>query len=351
MGDFLKSQSEPEQAKKSLDFLTDLSVQGGITTQSELVLGIINPEGEARMYSEYFNDPKTPMRLVAVSDIEGLNATKKEKAVDYVLELQQQSTDKIIFRGVKSFSDDSFLGFGMMVDNPGYISGREGIFINKGEAFVQQLLPYWKAGLQIHIHTNGNLGNENTVAALAELQSRHPRFDHRFTFEHYGISTPAQARRLKALGAVVSSNPYYLYQRAEINREHIGTERAYLAARYRTLLDAGIPTTMHSDTPIGPAKPLEWVWIAVNRFGQSGQPLAPAERITTTEAMRMITIDAAYVLGVDDLIGSIEPGKFADFTVLEQDPYQSTPEKLRDIQIWGTVVGGKVNPVSAIRPR
>jgi len=216
---------------------------------------------------------------------------------------------------------------------------------------VQQLLPYWKAGLQIHIHTNGNLGNGNTVDALAELQSRHPRFDHRFTLQHYGISTPSQAKRLKALGAVVSINPYYLYQRAEINREHIGTERAYLAARYRTLLDAGIPTTMHSDTPIGPAKPLEWVWIAVNRFGQSGQTLAPAERITINEAMRMITIDAAYSLGIDDLIGSIEPGKFADFTVLEQDPYQSTPEKLRDIQIWGTVVGGKVNPVSRIRPQ
>jgi len=125
LGDFLKSRSEPAQAKKSLDFMIDLSVQGGITTQSELVLGLIDPEGEAKMYSEYFNDPKTPMRLVAVSDIEGLNAAKKEKAVSYMLDLQQQSTDKIIFRGVKSFSDDSFLGFGMMVGNPGYISGRE----------------------------------------------------------------------------------------------------------------------------------------------------------------------------------------------------------------------------------
>ena len=65
----------------------------------------------------------------------------------------------------------------------------------------------------------------------------------------------------------------------------------------------------------------------------------------------MITIDAAYVLGVDELLGSIEPGKFADFTVLERDPYEVAAAELRDVPVWGTVVGGKVNPISAIEQR
>ena len=351
VGDYLATQMQPQRSVKAMNFIVDLSAQGGITTQSELVLGVIDPDAEKKLYADYFNNPKTPMRLVAVSDIAGILKAKGSDAVDYILKLQKEGTDKIIFNGVKSFSDDSFLGFGMMMSNPGYIDGRHGLFINQGDSWVEQVLPFWKAGLQIHVHTNGNAGNDNTLALLAELQHRYPRFDHRFTFEHYGISTPAQARRVKALGGVVSINPYYVHYRGELNRDYIGAERASLAARFRTLLDAGVPTTMHSDTPIGPPKPLEWAWIAVNRFGQSGKVLAPSERITTAEAMRMITIIAAYILGVDDRIGSIEPGKFADFTVLEQDPYKIAPENLRDVPVWGTIVGGLVTPVSSIKQR
>jgi predicted amidohydrolase YtcJ len=75
------------------------------------------------------------------------------------------------------------------------------------------------------------------------------------------------------------------------------------------------------------------------------------ERITVHEALKMITIDAAFVLGVDSLVGSIKPGKYADLVILEQDPYEVPSEKIRDIQVWGTVVGGEVFPASEIIDR
>jgi predicted amidohydrolase YtcJ len=115
-----------------------------------------------------------------------------------------------------------------------------------------------------------------------------------------------------------------------------------------TLLQVGVTTAMHSDTPVGPPVPLEWVCIAVNRAGLSGRVLAPMERVTVHQALKMITIDAAFVLGVDSLIGSIEPGKFADFVILEQDPYVIPAENIRDVQVWGTVVGGEVFPAGEI---
>ena len=189
------------------------------------------------------------------------------------------------------------------------------------------------------------------IDALAALQASHPRFDHRFTFEHYGISTPAQARKLKALGAVASVNPYYVYFRGEIDVPFLGTDRAHLASRLRTLRDAGVPTAMHSDTPIGPPRPLEWAWIAANRFGQSGTVLAPGERVEVVDALKMITINSAFVLGMDDRIGSIEPGKLADFAVLDGDPLATPKERLRDVPVWGTVVGGRIFPASEIRPK
>lgn len=178
-----------------------------------------------------------------------------------------------------------------------------------------------------------------------------PRVDHRFTLQHYGMSTADMARDLARLGGVVSVNPYYVYYRSEFNAPHVGADRAYTAARLKSLVDAGVPTALHADTPVAPPRPLEGVWIAVNRFGLSGRVRGPAERVSVHQALRMVTIDAAFSLGVEDKVGSIAAGKYADFAVLEQDPYVVPREKIRDIKVWGTVVGGRVFAASSIHPQ
>ena len=92
--------------------------------------------------------------------------------------------------------------------------------------------------------------------------------------------------------------------------------------------------------------------LGLTRVGQSGSnTLGSGQRIDLQQALRMITIDAAYVLGLDNKIGSIEPGKLADFTVLNQDPHDVKPAAIRDIAVWGTVLGGRVFPASEISQR
>ena len=85
-----------------------------------------------------------------------------------------------------------------------------------------------------------------------------PRADHRFTIEHYGMSTPEMARRLSQLGGAASVNRYYVYYRSEFNAPFVGSDAAYTAARLRTLVEAGVPTSLHTDTPVAPPIPLEW---------------------------------------------------------------------------------------------
>lgn len=341
----------PDVALKNFKFLADLSRKHGITTTSELVLGAMNLDLELGLYDKFFNAPAQTIRCVSVVDAKTVGKSKGAGAIEYVKSLQKKSTDRHVIHGVKFFADDSFLGLGMQVQNPGYSDGRKGLWIvNPGKDMFEQWKPWWEAGFQIHVHTNGNAGNQATIDTLEALQAHKPRFDHRFTCQHFGISNPEQARTLKALGGVASINPYYLYYRAELNAPLVGAERSYTAARFKSLVNAGVPVSMHSDTPVGPPIPLEWVWIAVNRFGLSGKVLGPSERVTPMQAFRMVTIDAAYTLGVEDKLGSIEPGKMADFVVLDDDPLTVPVERIRDVTVWGTVLSGRVLPASEIKP-
>ena len=312
---------------------------------------MVNLPLEELLFDRYFNDPASPMRCVVIADGTTMSATKGDQAIAFVKSLTSRNTDKLIFNGVKFFADDSFLSLGMVMQDPGYTDGRQGIFITPPDKMVEMWRPWWEAGLQIHVHTNGNGGNLATINALAGLMSLKPRVDHRFTLTHYGMSTPEMARRLARLGGVASVNPYYLYYRSEFNVPYVGSDRAFTAARLKTLIDAGVPTALHTDTPVAPPFPLEEVWISVNRFGLSGTVRGPEERVTVDQALRMVTIDAAFSLGVEDKVGSIAPGKFADFAVLDRDPYVVPKEEIREIKVWGTVVGGRVFPASEIRPR
>ncbi|WP_299349864.1 amidohydrolase family protein [uncultured Shimia sp.] len=209
---------------------------------------------------------------------------------------------------------------------------------------IDSMLPWWEAGFRIHIHSNGDAAQDAVLNALAHMPNVRPRFDHRFVFEHIGLSSVVQIRRMKALGATASVNPSFVYLRGDLNAVYIGRNRTAQAARLGKLLRYDLPTTIHSDLPVAPADPLLLMWIAVNRFGQAGEVLAPEERVSSEQALRMVTIDAAHVLGMDDRIGSIEPGKFADFTVLEENPLTVSPERIRDIGIWGTVHAGEAFP-------
>ena len=88
--------------------------------------------------------------------------------------------------------------------------------------------------------------------------------------------------------------------------------------------------------------PLFTAWCASQRETSSGRVLGASERVPVADALRAITLGAAYTLKMDHLVGSIEVGKFADFAVLEDDPSEIAPERLKDLPVWGTVLGGRV---------
>jgi predicted amidohydrolase YtcJ len=120
----------------------------------------------------------------------------------------------------------------------------------------------------------------------------------------------------------------------------MGPDRANRMDAAGTAQREGVHFSIHSDAPVTPMAPLFTAWCAVNRQTRTGTVLGPEEQISAEDALYAITLGAAYTLHMDDLVGSIEPGKYADFAVLEDSPLQVSPDAIRDIGVWGTISGG-----------
>jgi hypothetical protein len=348
------SKLQPAEATKLMRWLIDLNRRNGITTTTDHSMGIFSVDAEPALLDSMFNNPQTPQRLMAIPAMHSFLAKygSPEKAIDAVHALQAKSTDRLMFRGIKFFTDDSFNGLTFKPGAAGYVDGHDGLWITPPDKLAGLMEPWWRDGQQIFVHSIGVEAQDATIAALRQLQARAPRADHRFTFEHVGMARYDQIRAMKALGASANVNIYYVWLRGEMYPAIVGTDRAEDLSPLGTLVGAGVPTTIHSDYPIGPPKPLLAMTLAMTRAGQSGaRTLGGGQTIQLDQALRMVTTDAAYVLGIDDKVGSLEPGKLADFTVLERDPHDVRPAAVRDIAVWGTVLGGRVFPGAEIGAR
>jgi predicted amidohydrolase YtcJ len=149
---------------------------------------------------------------------------------------------------------------------------------------------------------------------------------------------------MKALGVCVNLFATHLYYWGDSHYDlTMGPERAHRLDATGTAQRIGVCYAIHSDAPVTPLSPLFTAWCAVNRISAGGRVLGKAtEAISVEQALAAVTIGAAYTLKLDHKVGSIEAGKFADFAVLEADPFEVAPEALKDIAVWGTVVGGRV---------
>ena len=318
---------------------------GGHTTIGDMAFGIFDPEVEWESAVAAFDNDATPFRVELVPHVAfaGTGLPFEQLAA-----LPQRNTHRLRFgKHVKLFTDGAFFSQLMQLGGPGYIDGHDGAWLMAPEAFEDAARKLWNEGYVSHVHCTGDLGVELALDVLEKLLWERPRLNHRFTIEHFGISTPAQAGRIADLGAIVSANPYYVYELGDIySRSGLGHERAAQMVRLGSLSRHRVPFALHSDFTMAPARPLQNAWIALNRINAAGDVLCPAERVSLDEALRAITLNAAYVLGLDHEIGSICSGKKADFTVLEADPYEVPPADLEDIPIWGTVFEGQPYPLA-----
>ena len=196
-----------------------------------------------------------------------------------------------------------------------------------------------RAGIQVNCHANGDVAIDMFMTAVERAQRLFPRADARPKITHCTLINDDLLRRIKAAGAVPAAFTSYAYYNSD-KFHFYGEELMKRCMAYRSFLDAGIVAAAGSDFSPGPFDPRMAIQGMVTRTGWDGQTWGANQRITVEEALRVNTINGAYNSHEEAIKGSIAPGKLADFVVLSDDLFTVAKDKIKDLQVVRTVVGG-----------
>ena len=195
-------------------------------------------------------------------------------------------------------------------------------------------------GMQVLAHCNGDAAAEQLLTAVEKLEGEGLDLAAiRPVLIHGQLLGVDQLDAVKRTGVLVSFFAAHVYHWGDVHLQNFGLERAEQITPARSALARGIPFTFHQDTPVLPPDMLETIWCAVNRRTRGG--IQMREAIGAADALRAVTVNAAYQYFEEDSKGTIAPGKRADFVILEQNPLETPPEELREIRVLETIRGGE----------
>ncbi len=322
-----------------------LCVRQGVTTATDLAN--LLPADAVAMMKRVTGEATFPVRIMSFRRFQGVTP---QQAVDHVVDLRGHATEMLRLGAIKLFVDGSIQGFSARLRWPGYYNGApNGLWYTTLGQIRELYHLALEQGILVHSHTNGDQATEMALDCLEQALRDEPARDHRFTLQHCQLADAAQFRRMKALGMCVNLFPnHHFYWGDQHYATTVGPERAMRMNACATALSVGVPMAIHSDAPVTPLGPLFTAWCAVNRQTATGRTLGTEERIGVADALRTITLGAAYTLRLDGELGSIEVGKRADFAVLEDDPLEIGAERLKDVRIWGTVQSGRIFPAAEV---
>ncbi|MBK5501763.1 amidohydrolase [Peribacillus sp. TH14] len=216
-----------------------------------------------------------------------------------------------------------------------------GILYYSEEEIYQVLGQAHKKGYQITVHAQGDRAIEMYLNCVEKALEESPRKDHRHRIEHAGISSPDLQERMKNLELIPIPNPPFPYEFGDIYIQHYGNRVNHMYA-VRDFIDNGIIAAGGSDAPVTDYNPLLGIHVAVNRRSQSGSEIGVAQSISVMEAIKLYTWNGAYTSFEEDIKGSIEVGKLADFVVLTDSILKVNPLHIKDLQVESTIIDGEI---------
>ncbi len=251
--------------------------------------------------------------------------------------------------GVKGFADGSLgsttaLFFQPYLDSPNS-SGIASAELSNPEQMSANILGADAAGLQIAVHAIGDKANNTILGFYERVERDHGQRDRRLRIEHAQHLIPSDIPRFAQLHVIASMQPYHCIDDGRWAEKRIGPERAKTTYAFRSLLDSGATLAFGSDWDVAPMSPLMGIYGAVTRRtldGKHPNGWVPEQKITVAEAVKAYTMGSAYASFEENIKGSIEPGKLADFAVLSDDIFAIDPVKIADTKVVMTIFDGKI---------
>jgi predicted amidohydrolase YtcJ len=251
--------------------------------------------------------------------------------------------DHLKFGAAKMFADGGMGARTIAIYPPGVIGEPDnlGVLRWKPEDMQRAHLIAASAGWQLETHAIGDRAIDEVLDSYAAVIKQLGVKDHRFRIVHAGISTPAVQKRMRELNIVVDGNPPFVYWIGNWFQKY-GPERVRWSYPAKSYIENGIIEAAGSDVNVTPISPWWGIWAAVVRKDlQTGQVLAPEERITVEQALTLYTRNGAYAGFEEGVKGSLAPGKLADFIVVDRDVLSVPADELKDVKVLQTWVGGQ----------
>ena len=342
----LRYLGKPEYLLSGLQLTEDYLHQNGVTMIANPGAWLIKSIQDAK--NLILGDENTPFRSFFIPSALILSEDHDvPELVEEAKKLLKWGGGKVEYlpNRIKLFADGAMYSQNMVLSE-GYLDGHQGAWLMQEGLYRSAFKLFWDEGYQIHIHQNGDEALDLILDVLEENMANNPREDHRTTIVHFGISRADQMDRVKSLGAIISANPYYVTALSDLySKKGLGPERALEMVRLGDVDRAGIRFGLHSDMPMAPGSPLVLMHAAVNRINFANEVAGPKQRVSPLAALKGVTLDAAYIMGLEDDYGSISEGKLANFTILSENPLSVNPQTIKDIEIKATIVEGKHYPI------
>ncbi len=260
--------------------------------------------------------------------------------------LERASGERVRSGAVKLVADGSIQAYTGYLSEPYHVPPGDdpsyrGYPRIERDDLIEKVVRLHSAGFQLAVHGNGDASIDDILDAFEAAQRSRPRKDTRHIIIHAQMTREDQLERMRRLSVIPSFFVLHTYYWGDRHRDiFMGPERAARMSPARSALRHGVRFTLHTDTPVVPIEPLRLVWAAVNRRSTSGATIGEGERITPLQALRAVTIDAAWQHFEEAEKGSLEVGKLADLVVLSRSPLDA-PRSIDSIEVVETVIGGR----------